>query len=93
MAPKVTMDLQCGSCQALVHHSDPPPKFCACCGAGFDRYCLKCKKRVDMFFEEWWPEDDVCVRTYTPAKRCPTCNSGLEVPAKDASQNDSSYNH
>jgi len=44
----------------------------------FERFCIKCRKKVEMFFEEWWPEDDECLRTYSPAKRCPTCNSGLE---------------
>jgi hypothetical protein len=34
-----------------------------------------------MFFEEWWPEKDECVRTYGPAKRCSRCNAMLEEPA------------
>ncbi|HBL16566.1 MAG: hypothetical protein A2X36_08545 [Elusimicrobia bacterium GWA2_69_24] len=76
---KMTVDLQCGACGALVHKGENPPKFCPCCGAGFERYCITCRKRVDMFFEEWWPEEEECVRTYSPAKRCPTCNASLEV--------------
>ncbi|TPW21579.1 MAG: hypothetical protein FD126_530, partial [Elusimicrobia bacterium] len=48
-------------------------KFCPCCGAGFERYCMRCHKKVDMYFEEYWPEEDECVRTYVPAKRCPSC--------------------
>lgn len=90
---KMTVDLQCGSCSSLMHQSDPPQKFCPCCGASFDRYCLKCRKKVEMFFEEWWPEDDECVRTYSPAKRCPTCNSGLEVESREGSRDDSPFNH
>lgn len=54
-------------------------KFCPCCGAGYERYCMRCHKKVDMYFEEYWPEEDECVRTYVPAKRCPSCNAGLEV--------------
>ena len=54
------------------------PKFCPCCGAGMERFCLRCQKKADMFFEEWWPEDDECLRTYSPAKRCPSCNAILE---------------
>lgn len=77
------IDLQCGSCSALVHQADPPQRFCPCCGAAFDRYCLQCRKKVEMFFEEWWPEEDECLRTYSPAKRCPTCNCGLEGPVRD----------
>ncbi|MBI3550266.1 MAG: hypothetical protein HY078_14600 [Elusimicrobia bacterium] len=93
MAIKMTVDLQCGACAALVHLTEPGPKFCPCCGAGFDRYCLKCRRKVEMFFEEWWPEDNECVRTYTPAKRCPTCNSGLEVETRESSRDDTKYNH
>ena len=77
MTKKMQIDIQCGSCSALAHHSDPPPKFCSCCGASFERYCLKCHRRGEMFFEEWWPEDDECLRTYSPAKRCSGCNAQL----------------
>ena len=28
---------------------------------------------VEMFFEEWWPEDDECQRTYTTPRRCTNC--------------------
>jgi len=82
---KLKVDLQCGACGALTHRSDPPQTFCPGCGAAFDRFCMKCHKKVEMFFEEYWPEDDECVRTYCPAKRCPKCNSGLEFerPAPD----------
>ena len=77
--------MQCGACGALTHSGPDAPKFCMCCGAGFDRYCIACRRRVDMFFEEWWPEEDECVRTYSPAKRCPACNAGLEVVSKEES--------
>ena len=47
-----------------------------------------------MFFEEWWPEDAECVRTYSPAKHCPQCKAGLEVePKKMAVKDGSCYNH
>lgn len=93
MTLRLKIDLQCGSCMALVHQNEPPQKFCPCCGAAFERYCLKCRKKVEMFFEEWWPSDDECSRTYSPAKRCPTCNSGLEVESRDESKKDSHYDH
>ena len=76
---QLRIDMQCGACGALSHRGENPPKFCACCGAAFDRYCIRCHKRIEMYFEEWWPEEDECVRTYSPAKRCPGCNAGLEV--------------
>ena len=78
---KITIDLQCGICGAIMHtHKDEPlPKFCAGCGAGLDKFCLSCHKRVEMFFEEWWPEDDECVRTYSTARRCTRCNAMLDV--------------
>lgn len=82
----VRVDLQCGACGALYHRGDNPPRFCPCCGAGYDRYCILCRKKVEMYFEEWWPSEDECVRTYVPAKRCPTCNAGLEVPGKTDSE-------
>lgn len=68
-------------------------KFCPCCGAGYDRYCIRCQRRVEMYFEEWWPEEDVCVRTYSPAKRCPTCNAGLEGGDREEARADSVYEH
>lgn len=89
---KLRVDVQCGSCGSLTHHSvgeadkksqsvlpspAPFPKFCPCCGAAMERFCLKCHKKADMFFEEWWPEDDECLRTYSPAKRCSACNAQL----------------
>ncbi|MEK7747202.1 MAG: hypothetical protein AAB576_11100 [Elusimicrobiota bacterium] len=67
-------------------------RFCPACGAGFERYCIRCQKRVDMFFEEWWPDEEECMRTYTPAKRCPNCNAGLEVAGRTESS-DSKYDH
>jgi len=87
------VDLQCGTCGALSHTEDTPPKFCSCCGASYERYCLSCTKKAAMFFEEYWPTEDDCVRTYTPAKRCPSCNAGLEVDSKDESKSDSHYEH
>mgnify|MGYP001591873753 CR=1 FL=1 len=78
---KLKIDIQCGVCGSLVHHPAEKegvlPKFCPCCGGAMERFCLKCHKRADMFFEEWWPEDDECVRTYSPAKRCSHCNAML----------------
>ena len=59
------------------------PRFCARCGAGLERYCLNCHKRAPMTYEEWWPEDTECVRTYSPAKRCPDCNSVLEADREE----------
>ena len=73
------VDLQCGSCGALTHQGQSTPRFCLCCGAGYERYCIACCKRVPMFFEEYWPTDEECVRTYSPAKKCPHCKAGLEV--------------
>ena len=92
---KVTfkVDLQCGSCGAVVHVEDEPPRFCLCCGAAYERYCIRCQKKVKMYFEEWWPEDDECVRTYTPAKRCPSCSAGLEVQLRDGAGENSTYEH
>ena len=33
---KITVDLQCGACAAIMHthEGEPLPKFCAGCGAG-----------------------------------------------------------
>jgi hypothetical protein len=75
------VDIQCGVCGSLSHQNESGhfPKFCPCCGAGMERYCLKCHKKADMFFEEWWPQDDECYRTYSPAKRCSKCNAVLEL--------------
>ncbi len=91
---KLTVDFQCGSCGALIHQAPgaPPekaaaPKFCPRCGAGMERFCLACRKKADMFFEEWWPEDDECIRTYSPAKRCGSCGAILE-PEKKTDEGD-----
>lgn len=95
---KLRVDIQCGVCGSLTHFAGnlgggdpraaavaPPgmPKFCACCGGAMERFCLKCHKKADMYFEEWWPEDDECLRTYSPAKRCPSCNARLELESDD----------
>lgn len=74
------IDIQCGVCGSLTHHAEsaPLPKFCPCCGAGMERYCLACRKKAEMFFEEWWPQEDECMRTYSPARRCSSCNAVLE---------------
>ncbi|HAM35244.1 MAG TPA: hypothetical protein DEB40_13870 [Elusimicrobia bacterium] len=78
---QLKVDVQCGACGTLTHlQGEDFPKFCPCCGAIMERYCLACQKRADMFFEEWWPEEGECVRTYTPAKRCSRCNALLEEP-------------
>ncbi|MBI5631422.1 MAG: hypothetical protein HY921_11125 [Elusimicrobia bacterium] len=76
----VRIDIQCGICGSLTHHAAGAfPKFCACCGAAMERFCLICHKKADMFFEEWWPEEDECLRTYSPSKRCGSCNAVLEA--------------
>ncbi len=91
---KLQVDLQCGGCGALMHLDRDPltgeagkapvfPRFCARCGAGLERYCLRCHKRGAMTYEEWWPEDNECVRTYSPAKRCADCNSVLELESPE----------
>ncbi len=90
---RLLVDLQCGSCGALTHQEDQVSRFCACCGAAYDRYCISCRKRVPMFFEEYWPQERECVRTYAPAKRCPNCNAELEVTTRQTSHGDSSYKH
>lgn len=87
------VDLQCGACGSLCHKGEPAPRFCSCCGAAYDRYCIRCKKKVEMFFEEYWPSEEECVRTYSPAKRCPFCNAGLEAGKDATSRGDSSYKH
>lgn len=76
----VKIDIQCGVCGSLSHQGESGfPKFCPCCGAGMERYCLNCHKKAEMFFEEWWPQDDECLRTYSPAKRCSRCNAILDM--------------
>ncbi len=87
----LSVDLQCGSCGSLYHRSERTPRFCPNCGAAYERYCIKCKARVDMYFEEYWPTEDECVRTYTPAKRCPQCNAGLEVGSRADAKGGSVY--
>jgi hypothetical protein len=78
---QLKVDIQCGACGTLTHlRGEEFPKFCPCCGSGMERYCLHCQKRAEMYFEEWWPEKDECVRTYGPAKRCSRCNAVLERP-------------
>ncbi len=75
---KLKIDMQCGTCGALTHLSgEDMPKFCPCCGGAMERFCLACGKKAEMFFEEWWPEDDECLRTYSPARRCSRCNAIL----------------
>ena len=54
-------------------------RFCAGCGAGMQKFCFKCHKKVEMIFEEWWPEEDECQRTYTTPRRCTHCNAVLET--------------
>ena len=80
---KITTDLQCGACAAIMHTraGEPLPKFCAGCGAGLEKFCFKCRRKVETFFEEWWPEDDECVRTYSTPRRCTRCNAILETGA------------
>jgi hypothetical protein len=76
---KLKVDIQCGICGALSHlKGEQFPKFCPCCGAALERFCLLCQKKAELYFEEWWPEDDECLRTYCPPKRCSGCNSMLE---------------
>ncbi len=90
---KLRVDIQCGVCGSLIHHQGETfPKFCPCCGGAMERFCLKCHKKADMFFDEWWPEDDECLRTYSPAKRCPTCNAILEIEGQgDKYRSDNGY--
>ncbi|MFA6092192.1 MAG: hypothetical protein WCU88_01395 [Elusimicrobiota bacterium] len=89
---RLVEDLQCGTCGALTRREEQVPKFCSSCGAGYERYCIRCRKKVGMYFEEWWPEDDECVRTYAPARRCPHCNAGLDVEERQGSP-DVRYDH
>lgn len=80
---KLRIDIQCGGCGSLTHmQTEAFPKFCPCCGAAMERFCLKCHKKAEMFFEEWWPEEDECLRTYGPAKRCSGCNAVLEMESE-----------
>ncbi len=89
---KLRVDIQCGVCGSLSHHqSETFPKFCPCCGGAMERFCLKCHKKADMYFDEWWPEDDECLRTYSPAKRCPGCNAMLESEGNNQSSRDDRY--
>lgn len=90
---RLRLELQCGTCGALYDAGKEPFRFCPCCGAGYDRYCIRCRKKVAMYYEEWWPEDNECVRTYSPAKRCPSCNAGLDAALRDESDKESSFEH
>ncbi len=83
---ELKIDIQCGTCETLMHVTGGFPKYCSCCGGGLERYCLTCQKRADMFFEEWWPQEDQCLRTYSPAKRCSRCNAVLETPTAEHGQ-------
>ena len=86
---KLNCDICCGKCGAVMHTDKAGmPKYCACCGTSLGRFCLNCAKEVEMFFDEWWPGENECVRTYYPAKRCPACNAGLENPREEASGED-----
>jgi hypothetical protein len=88
---KVLVDLQCGACGALIAGQadwepmlkagelGPAPRFCPRCASGLERFCLRCHRRAPMYFEEWWPDDRECVRTYSPAKHCPFCKAALEM--------------
>jgi DNA-directed RNA polymerase subunit RPC12/RpoP len=87
---RVFVDFQCGECGALNHRGEIPLKdtlrFCPACGAAFERYCIRCRRKIDMYFEEWWAGEDECVRTYAPARRCPHCNAGLGVEDRQEAQ-------
>lgn len=83
---KLHVDVQCGVCRSLIHQRPDQdlPKFCWSCGAAMERFCLKCQKTVEMFFEEWWPGRNECHRTYGPVRRCPWCRSFLsEEPTEE----------
>ena len=89
---KLKVDLQCGLCGALTHQQgDVLPKFCPCCGGAMERFCLICQKKADMYFEEWWPEEDECLRTYCPAKRCAGCNAMLEDEGSNETRDERGY--
>ncbi len=91
---KLRVDIQCGVCGSLIHHTGEVfPKFCACCGGALERFCLACHKRAEMFFDEWWPEDDECLRTYSPAKRCSHCNAVLEMETDDQGRENRGFQH
>lgn len=78
---KLSLNICCGRCGAVMRMcAGVPAKYCSCCGASLGRFCLACAGEVEMFFDEWWPGEDECVRTYYPAKRCPHCNAVLENP-------------
>ncbi len=92
------IDLQCGVCGALIHQGEGFPaeeslshKFCPCCGAALERFCLRCQRKAEMFFEEWWPRDEECLRTYFPARRCSRCNSILDSPGGSQIHRDEKY--
>ncbi len=76
---QIHIDIQCGVCRSLIHHPEGEefPKFCWSCGATLIRFCIKCRKTVPMFFEEWWSSENDCHRTYGPVRRCPWCRSFL----------------
>ena len=91
---KLRVDIQCGVCGALTHlQHETLPKFCPCCGGAMERFCLKCHKKADMFFDEWWPEDDECLRTYSPAKRCSHCNAVLEIETDEEGRENRGLSH
>jgi hypothetical protein len=46
-----------------------------------------------MYFDEWWPEDDECLRTYSPAKRCSHCNAVLEMETDEHGREDRGLSH
>ena len=87
---RIKIDFQCASCGALIHQPEgrPMPKFCPRCGSAMERFCLKCHKKAEMYFEEWWPEDDECVRTYGPPKRCSGCGAILESGSETDREDD-----
>lgn len=85
------VDVQCGACGSLSHTGEGLPKFCPCCGVGMERFCLRCHKKAEMYFEEWWPEETECYRTYSPAKRCSKCNAVLEQEGDGPQQDRHKY--
>ncbi|MBI5624553.1 MAG: hypothetical protein HY924_12310 [Elusimicrobia bacterium] len=89
----LSIDIQCGVCGSLNHQGEGFPKFCPCCGAALERYCLRCQRKAEMFFEEWWPQEDHCIRTYSPAKRCSRCNAVLEMEGESRGHEDREERH
>lgn len=86
---KISLNICCGRCGAVMRFDGPDfPRYCACCGASLGRFCLSCAREVEMFFDEWWPEENECVRTCYPAKRCPHCNAVLENPEEELKPED-----